>query len=110
MPGIVFLAQGKYLFLFQTWMKTIFINVFMVKRNKISHNNKTKKKWNQNEQILIEKFNNAMDKEDLKNSLSYFPLNELNNSSDNEFNGTNSFHIHLSQLWWPTNSLSKNEY
>ena len=100
MPGIVFLAQGKYLFLFQTWMKTIFINVFMVKR----------KKWNQNEQILIEKFNNAIDKEDLKNSLSYFPLNELNNSSDNEFNGTNSFHIHLSQLWWPTNSLSKNEY
>ena len=50
----------------------------------------TKKKRNQNEEILIEKFNDATDKEDLENFSFCFHVNELNkNFSNNEFNSTN---------------------
>ena len=53
------------------------------------------KKTNQNEQILIEKLNDAVDKEDLENSSPYFHVNELNNNfSENEFSGTNFFRIY----------------
>ena len=45
---------------------------------KVSHNNK--KKRNQNKQILIEKLNDAADKEDHESSSSYFHVNELNNN------------------------------
>ena len=38
------------------------------------------KKRNQNKQILTEKLNDAVDKEDLENSSSYFHVNELNNN------------------------------
>ena len=57
------------------------------------------KKRNQNEQILIEKLNDALDKEDLENSLSYFHVNELNNNfSQNEFNGTNFLQMNISSI------------
>ena len=57
------------------------------------------KKRNQNEQILIEKLNDALDKEDLENSSSYFHVNELNNNfSQNEFNGTNFLHMNISSI------------
>ena len=50
----------------------------------------TKKKRNQNEEILIEKLNDATDKEDLENFSFCFHVNELNkNFSKNEFNSTN---------------------
>ena len=52
------------------------------------------KKRNQNEQIVIEKLNDVIDKEDLENSSSYFHVNELSNIfSENEFNATNFHHI-----------------
>ena len=54
------------------------------------------KNRNQNEQIFIEKLNDAIDKEDLENSSSYFHVNELNNNfSENEFNGTNFLHMNI---------------
>ena len=57
------------------------------------------KNRNQNEQILIEKLNDAIDKEDLENSSSYFHVNELNNNfSQNEFNGTNFLHMNVSSI------------
>ena len=57
------------------------------------------KKRNQIEQILIEKLNDATDKEDLENSSSYFHVNELNNIfSENEFNGTNFLHMNISSI------------
>ena len=57
------------------------------------------KNRNQNEQILIEKLNDAIDKEDLENSSSYFHVNELNNNfSENEFNGTNFLHMNISSI------------
>ena len=53
----------------------------------------------QNEQILIEKLNHAIDKEDFENSSSYFHVNELNNNfSEKEFNGTNFLHINTSSI------------
>ena len=59
----------------------------------------TKKKRNQNEQILTEKLNDAIDKEDLENFSSYFHVNELNNIfSENEFNGTNFLHMNISSI------------
>ena len=57
------------------------------------------KKRNQNEQILIEKLNDAIDKEDFENSSSYFHVNELNNNfSEKEFNGTNFLHMNISSI------------
>ena len=57
------------------------------------------RKRNQNEQILIEKLNDAVDKEDIENSSSYFHVNELNNIfSENEFNGTNFLHMNISSI------------
>ena len=57
------------------------------------------KNRNQNEQILIEKLNDAIDKEDLENSSSYFHVNELNNNfSENEFKGTNFLHMNTSSI------------
>ena len=57
------------------------------------------KNRNQNEQILIEKLNDAIDKEDLKNSSPYFHVDELNNNfSENEFNGTNFLHMNISSI------------
>ena len=57
------------------------------------------KNRNQNEQILIEKLNDAIDKEDLENSSSYFHVDELNNNfSENEFNGTNFLHMNISSI------------
>ena len=56
------------------------------------------KNRNQDEQILIEKLNDAIDKEDLENS-SYFHIDELNNNfSENEFNGTNFLHMNISSI------------
>ena len=57
------------------------------------------KKRTQNEQILIEKLKDAMGKEDLENSSSYFHVNELNNIfSENDFNDTNFFHMNVSSI------------
>ena len=57
------------------------------------------KNRNQNEQILIEKLNDAIDKEDLENSSSYFHVNELNNNfSENEFKGTSFLHMNTSSI------------
>ena len=59
----------------------------------------TKKKWNQNEEILIEKLNDATDKEDLENFSFFFHVNELNkNFSKNGFNGTKFFHMNISSI------------
>ena len=63
---------------------------------KVSHNNK---KRNQNKQIVIEKLNDAIDKEDLENSSFYFHVNKLSNIlSENEFNGTNFLHTNISSI------------
>ena len=57
------------------------------------------KKRNQNEQILIEKLNDAIDKKDFENSSSCFHVNELNNNcSEKEFNGTNFLHMNISSI------------
>ena len=59
----------------------------------------TTKNRNQNKQILIEKLNDTIDKQDLQNSSSYFHVNELNNNfSENEFNGTNFLHMNISPI------------
>ena len=58
-----------------------------------------KKKRNQNKQILIEKLNDAIDKEDFKNSSSYFHVNELNsNFSEKKLNSTNFLHMNISSI------------
>ena len=57
------------------------------------------KNRNQNEQILVQKLNDAIDQEDLENSSSYFHVDELNNNfSENEFNGTNFLHMNISSI------------
>ena len=57
------------------------------------------KKRNQNEQIIIEKLNDAIDKEDFENSSPYFYVNELNsNFYEKEFNGTNFLHMNISSI------------
>ena len=72
--------------------------------HKIFHCKKVKfltitKKRNQNEQRLSEKLNDAIDKEDPKNSSSYLHVNQLNNNfSENEFNGTNFLHMNMSSI------------
>ena len=66
-----------------------------MEESKVSHNNKR----NQKEQILTEKLNGSVDKEELENSSSYFHVNELNNNfSENEFNGTNFLHMNISSI------------
>ena len=57
------------------------------------------KNRNENEQMLIEKLNDAIDKEDLENSSLYFHVDELNNNfSENEFNGKNFLHMNTSSI------------
>ena len=88
------------------WSSKIFrfSNLNEDKFHKTIHGKKVKfvtitKKSNQNEQILVEKLNDAIDKEDLENSSSYFHVNELNNIfSENEFNGTNFLHMNISSI------------
>ena len=58
----------------------------------------TKKRY-QNKQILTEKLNDAIDKENLENSSSSFHVNELNNYlPENEFTGTNVLHMNISSI------------
>ena len=95
-PDIVFLAHTKY-FLFQNLNEDGFHKTIHGK--KVKFLTITKKKRNKNEQILIEKLNDAIDKEDLKNFSSYFHVDELSNSfSENEFNGTNFLHMNISSI------------
>ena len=57
------------------------------------------KQINQNEQILTEKLNDAIDKADLENSSYYFHVNEWNNNfSENQFNGANFLHLNISSI------------
>ena len=66
---------------------------------KITKKQTNKQTNKQNEQIFIEKSNDPIDKEDLKNFSSYFHVNELNNNFfENEFNGTNFLHMNRSSI------------
>ena len=95
-PGIVFLAEAK-IFPFSNLNEDDFHKTIHGK--KVKFLTIAKKKRNQNEQILIEKVNNAIDREDLRNSSSWFHVNKLNNNFyENEFNGTNFLHINISSI------------
>ena len=62
------------------------------------------KKRSSNEHRLLDRINDAIDGENLKNSSTYFDVSDLNSSfpnssfPKNQFNGTNFFHMNISSL------------